>query len=94
MNEGNREARAIAQALKPMVMSWINEAMKPCVKRKKMTVTTAPSGGVIGVTEPYGQEIFIPYVAGLSSAAVGTSVWVEWVYSAANMVAVSSGKGA
>ena len=89
----SREALAIAEALKPMVMSWIKSATRDCVRRRKMTVTTAPSGGQIGVTEAYGEEILIPYVSTLANVTVGTSVWVEWVYSASNMVAVSRGTG-
>ena len=93
MADHSREAQAIAEALRPMVMSWINENTKNCVRRRKMTVTTAPNGSVIGVTEAYSSEIFIPYASSLANVSVGTSVWVEWVYSAANMIAVSTGSG-
>ena len=91
--DNSREAQAIARALEPAVKSWIRELTRDCVRRRKMTVTTAPNGTTVGVTESYGSEIQIPYVSTLANVTVGTSVWVEWVYSAANMVAVSRGNG-
>lgn len=88
------EAMKIWNALKPMVNRQIEEKTRSCVRAKKMTVTTAPNGSVIGVAEPYGEEILIPYLSTLSGAAVGDAVWV-WYYfnNASTMIAMSMGNG-
>ena len=76
--------------------SRVAESIAPCVKRKKMTVTTAPNAttGLIGVKEAFSDaEAMIPFVSTIGNVAVGTTVWVEWTYSASNMIAVSAGTG-
>ena len=93
MNDTN-EAMKIWNALKPMVNRQIEEKTKSCVRAKKMTVTTAPNGSVIGVAEPYGEEILIPYLSTLSGASVDDAVWV-WYYfnNASTMIAMTMGSG-
>lgn len=88
------EAMKIWNALKPMVNRQIEEKTKSCVRAKKMTVTTAPNGSVIGVAEPYGEEILIPYLSTLSGASVDDAVWV-WYYfnNASTMIAMTMGNG-
>lgn len=74
----------------------VAESIAPCVKRKKMTVTTAPNAqtGLIGVKESFSDvEALIPFVSTIGNVEVGTTVWVEWTYSASNMIAVSAGSG-
>ena len=75
----DNEAVKIVNALKPFVKKWFDEWGRSCIRCKKMTVTTAPSNGVIGVTDAFSEtEIFIPYMSNLSSASVGSVVWCKW----------------
>lgn len=87
------ESVKIWKALKVMVDEEINRLTKDCVRRKKYTVTTAydSTSQTIGVTEAFGEELFIPCLSTLSAVEVGTSVWCEWCYSASNMIAVKAG---
>lgn len=88
------EALKIWNALKPMIDREIEAKTRSCVRAKKMTVTTAPEDGVIGVTETYGDEIFIPYSSEISSAQAGDAVWVWWFCNNASaMIALSMGNG-
>ena len=90
----SEEALKIWNALKPMVDRQIEEKTRSCIRAKKMVVTTAPDGSVIGVAEPYGEEILIPYSTALSGVEVGDTVWV-WMYysSATNAIAMAKGDG-
>lgn len=77
----DNEAVKIANAFKPFVKKWFDEWGRSCVRCKKMTVTTAPNNGVIGVTDAFSsQEIFIPYISTLESAVVGNVVWCYWMF--------------
>lgn len=72
--------------------------MGACVKRKRATVIVAPhtdahGNRVMTVQEPYGSSFDVPYNPALENQATGTSVWLEWSYSASNMVAVAEGNG-
>ena len=88
------EAMKIWSALKPMVDKQIEEKTKSCMRSKKMTVTVAPDGSTIGVAEPFGDTVQIPYLSGLSEAQVGDAVWVNWYYnSASTMSAAAMGDG-
>ena len=79
--ENNNEAVKIANALKPFAKKWFDEWGQSCVRSKKMTVTTAPNGSVIGVTDAFSeQEIFVKYMSSCSNAVVGDTVWVKWMY--------------
>ena len=88
------EALKIWNAIRPMIDREIDAKTRSCVRAKKMTVTTAPNGTSIGVAEPYGEEITIPYLSTLSGAVVGDAVWV-WYYfnNASTMIAMSMGNG-
>ena len=90
----SEEALKLWAALKPMIDREIEAKTRSCIRAKKMLVTTAPDGSVIGVSEPWGQEILIPYSTSLSAAAVGDTVWV-WMYysSATNAIAMAKGDG-
>lgn len=89
MSDSNKDAIEIWNLLKPMIDSEIQEKTRGMVQRRKMKVTTAPSlvTNTIGVTDPFGQELFIPFVTNLYSATVGDVVWVEYMYGATNMFA-------
>lgn len=85
----NKDALDIWNALRPMIDKEIERRTKGMVQRRKMKVTTAPSlvTNVIGVTEPYGPEMFIPFNTNLSAAHIGDVVWVEFMYGATNAFA-------
>ena len=53
---------------------------------ERYDVTTAPNGstGLIGVKQPFGDEIFIPYAAAVSEADAGDTVLVLWWKSLSN----------
>ena len=88
------EALKIWNALKPMVDKLIEEKTHSCVRARKMTVTTLPDGSVIGVTDPYSDEIFVPYSSFLSNVQIGDAVWVWYFYgSASTMIALTTGNG-
>jgi len=80
-SDNNTEAIKIANALKPFVKNWFDEWGQSCVRSKKMTVTTAPNGSIIGVKDAFSDtEIFIKYMSSCSNAVVGDTVWVKWMY--------------
>lgn len=94
LNDAQNEALKIWSLLKPMIDQEIADKTANVVRRKKMTVVTAPNGSTIGVKEIGNTSALnVPYVSSLSSVAVGSTVWCEWVYSMSNLVAVSTGSG-
>ena len=75
----DNEAVKIVTAIKPFAKKWFDEWGRSCIRCKKMTVTTAPSNNVIGVTDAFSDtEIFIPYMSILEDAEVGDTVWCKW----------------
>lgn len=93
MNKTN-EALAIWEALRPMVRQEIASHTKSCVRAKKMMVTVPPDGTQIGVAEPFGDTIYVPYSSALSGAVAGDAVWVWWFFdNASTMIAMSTGAG-
>lgn len=79
--DNNTEAVKIANALKPFAKKWFDEWGQSCVRSKKMTVSTAPDGDVIGVTDAFSDtEVFIKYMSSCSNAKVGDTVWCKWMY--------------
>lgn len=89
MSDLNKEALDVWGALKPMIDQEISSRTQGMVQRRKAKVTTAPSlsTGIIGVTEPFGTEYFIPFNTNLTTASVGDFVWVEFMYGATNAFA-------
>lgn len=80
-SDNNAEAVKIANALKPFVKKWFEEWGQSCLRSKKMTVSTAPDGNVVGVTDAFSdQEMFIKYMSDCANASVGDTVWVSWMY--------------
>ena len=77
-----------------MLDKEIEEKTKSCVRSRKMTVTSEPSNGFVGVSEPFGLETQIPYNAALADLAVGDAVWVNWYFNnASTMIASARGNG-
>lgn len=86
---GQDEVRAIQNALEPWIRRVIADATQSCVRRRTMTVVTAPNGTTMGVQEPYDDTVLqLPYLASVSGAKVGDTVTVEWVYGLSNAVVV------
>ena len=89
-----REAQKIWNALRVMVDKEIDKRTASCVRSRKMTVMAAPNGSTIGVAEPFGETVYIPYSSTLANAKVGDSVWVDWKFNnASTMVAMATGEG-
>lgn len=94
MADDTSEALKIWEAIRPMIDTEIAEKTRSCVRTRKMVCTTAPNGSVIGVAEPFGNEVKIPYSSSVSNANVGDAVWVQWYYdNASTMLAISFGDG-
>lgn len=89
MADLNKQALEMWNSMKPMIDREIDQQTKGAVQRKKAKVTTAPSlvTKKIGVTEPFGDQYFIPYDAKVAGANVGDVVWVEYMYGASNAFA-------
>lgn len=89
MADLNKQSLEMWNAMKPMVDREIDQQTKGAVQRRKAKVTTAPSlvTKKIGVTEPFGDQYFIPYDAKVAGAKVGDVVWVEYMYGASNAFA-------
>lgn len=89
MADLNKQSLEMWNAMKPMVDREIDQQTKGAVQRRKAKVTTAPSlvTKKIGVTEPFGDQYFIPYDAKVAGANVGDVVWVEYMYGASNAFA-------
>lgn len=81
------------KSLEPKVNRTIAERTRNCVRRERYDVTTPPNGQKIGVTPPYGTEIFLPYAPTVAQAQIGQAVVVEWRGSLSTGVAVSFGDG-
>ena len=89
-----REAQKIWNALRVMVDAEIGKRTASCVRSRKMTVMSAPNGSTIGVAEPFGQTVNIPYSSALANVKVGDTVWVDWKFdNASTMVAMATGEG-
>lgn len=82
----NREASELWNALKPIIDKEIDARTQGVVQRRKAKVTTAPSliTNTVGVTEPFGSELFLPFTTNIISASVGDVVWVEYMYGMTN----------
>lgn len=89
MADLNKESLAFWNSIKPMIDEEIKNQTRGMVQRRRAKVTTAPSlaTGLIGVTEPFVTEYFIPFNTNLSTASVGDQVWVEYMYGASNAFA-------
>ena len=89
MADLNKQALEMWGAMKPMIDKEIAEKTRGMVQRRKAKVTTAPSlvTNKIGVTEPFGDQYFVPFTTGLINAQIGDVVWVEFMYGATNSFA-------
>lgn len=88
----------IWNAIEPLVNRKIEEQTRNCQRMKSMTVSTAYNAqtGVVGVTEAFGKEIFLPVISTIdtSKLTVGANVWVSMPYSSmSNAIVVMMGDG-
>ena len=79
------DALGLWDAISPMVKSTIDKRTRDKPRMEQMVVRTAYNSTTkkIGVSEPFGDEIFLPVYGGLDASAlqVGQSVWVLSPYS-------------
>lgn len=86
MNQVNLIGRLVQQEIK--------EQTKSCVRAKKMLVTEPPANNLLGVQEPFGATIHVPYNSALAGVQTGEAVWVWWFYgNASTMIAMTRGDG-
>lgn len=88
----------IWNALEPLIKREIERQTRNCQRMKSMMVSTDYSAqtGVVGVTEAFGKEIFLPVISTLdkSKLVAGASVWVCMPYSSmSNAVVTMMGDG-
>lgn len=81
-----KDALAFYNAIEGKIKDTIREMSGKNLQCERYDVTTAPnsSTGKIGVTQPFGTEIFVPYNAACASAKVGDTVLVAWWKSLSN----------
>lgn len=86
---GQGEVQAIQRALEPWVRQLIDNATRNCVRRRTVTVVTAPNGTTMGVGEPFESTVMdVPYLSTAAGAQVGDTATIEWVYGLSNAVVV------
>lgn len=85
------EMKALADALWAYIEPKIEKKLRDCVRFYRATITTAAANGVMGVTAPYGTEVFLPYVGSASGLAVNSQCVVAEFGSASNAVVIGDG---
>lgn len=88
----------IWNAIEPLVNRKIEEQTRNCQRMKSMTVSTAYNAqtGVVGVTEAFGKEIFLPVISTLDKSKLipGANVWIIMPYSSmSNAIVTMMGDG-
>lgn len=71
-------AEEFARALEPLIQKIVDERTKNVLRVERYEVSTEADGSVMGVRQPYGKEIFLPYSSEVASAEEGDSVLVLW----------------
>ena len=87
------EALSFWNAIKGKVREAIREDTRNVVRMERYDVTTAPNGTKIGVSQPFGDEIFVPYSAEVANAQVGDTVLLVWWNSLSTAKAYYFGEG-
>lgn len=72
------ELNDFAKALEPLIRKVIAEQTRNALRVERYEVSTVADGTVMGVRQPYGNEIFLPYTQEVANAAEGDSVLVLW----------------
>ncbi len=68
----------LAKALEPLIRRIVDERTRNALRVERYEVSTAANGTVMGVRQPFGTEIFLPYSQQVQNATVGDSVLVLW----------------
>ena len=74
----NDQIKELWKVLERKVSQAVKERTQNCLRVERFDVTTAPNGSRIGVKQPFGKAILIPYSEEVSSAKVGDTVLVLW----------------
>lgn len=77
-------AAALKAALAPLIEKIVDERCRNALRAERYDVSTAGNGTVMGVRQPYGKEIFLPYCSEVAGAEEGDSVLVIWRGSLSN----------
>lgn len=67
-----------ARALEPLIRKVVKDLTRNVLRVERYEVSTAGNGTVMGVRQPFGEEIFLPYSQQVQNASVGDSVLVLW----------------
>ncbi len=85
------QMRRFADALLAYFMPRIEDYLSDSVCYFKASVTTAPGGGVIGVTRPFDIEVFYPFAWSAADLRVGDACTVLMFGDASNCVVIGDG---
>lgn len=92
MGMGNNQIREMADALWEYTLNkHLKAYLSDSVCYYRATVTTAPSNGVIGVTRPYEDEIFLPYAGSASEMDVNDQCIVFVFGDTSNAIVLGDG---
>ena len=72
------EVSEFAKALEPIIRKIVDERTRNALRVERFDVSTVADGSVMGVRQPFGEEIFLPYSQQVENTAEGDSVLVLW----------------
>lgn len=72
------EVNEFAKALEPLIRRVVLELTQNALRVERYEVSTEAANGVMGVRQPFGSEIFLPYSDEVKNAQEGDSVLVLW----------------
>ena len=70
--------KEFAKALEPLIQQIVDDRTKNALRVERYEVSTVADGTAMGVRQPYGTEIFLPYSQQVANAQEGDSVLVLW----------------
>lgn len=73
-----RDAADFAEALRPLIERLIKEQTQNVLRVERFDVAEPGNGTVMGVRQPFGNTIFLPYSNAVSGAKEGDTVLVLW----------------
>ena len=72
------DAAEFAKAITPLIRKIVSAEMRNALRVERYDVSTVANGTVMGVRQPYGNEIFLPYSQTVANAQEGDAVLVLW----------------
>lgn len=72
------DAMAFWKALEPKVREVVRDMTENVVREERFEVVTPPDGEKIGLKQPFGRTIYIPYAPAVANAAEKDTVLVRW----------------